>query len=124
LTRHAVLGATAVLFVCSAHPAFAARMIPRPGAGSCREAVNGLISLLDAGNDDTPLYRDTYHVVVDTCGPVARAPLPQVPPREPPGRETSHNLAAALLDLIEDGKISSSAFVKARVDFAAVCRPW
>jgi len=115
--------AAAVLFVCSAHPAFAARMIPRPGAGSCREAVNGLISLLDAGADNTPLYRDTYHVVVDTCGPVARAPLPQEPPRELPGRETCHNFAAALLDLIEDGKMSSSAFVKARGDFAAACGP-
>jgi hypothetical protein len=98
-------------------------MTPRPGAGACREAVNGLISLLDAGNDDTQLYRDTYHVVVDICGPVVRAPLPQEPLRELPSRETCRNLAAALLDLIEDGKMSSSAFVKARGDFAAACRP-
>jgi len=114
-----MIGAAAVLFVCLGHLALAAKMTPRPGAGACREAVNGLMSLLDAGSDNTPLYRDTYNVVVKTCGPASAPPLAA----EPKGREHCHELAAALVDLIEDGKMASGAFVKARGDFATACGP-
>ena len=41
----------------------------RPGERSCREAVNGLISMLAARTDNTALYHDTYVTVVETCGP-------------------------------------------------------
>jgi hypothetical protein len=109
----------AIAFITATNPSLAAKGPPRPGAAACREAVNGLISLLDAKADDTALYRDTYGVVVDTCGPAA--PTPQ--PAQPPGRDACHDLAAALVDLIEDGKMLSSAFVKARGDFAVACRP-
>lgn len=93
---------------------------PRASESSCREAANGLISLLDAKTDNTALYRDTYNVVVNTCGPIAQAPQPTQPPRS---RDACHDLAAALVDLIEDGKMNTNAFVKARGDFAAACRP-
>lgn len=97
---------------------------PRASESSCREAANGLISLLDAKTDtktdNTALYRDTYNVVVNTCGPIAQARQPTQPPRS---RDACHDLAAALVDLIEDGKMNTNAFVKARGDFAAACRP-
>lgn len=95
---------------------------PRPSEKSCREAVNGLISLLDAKNDNTTLYRDTFAVVVNTCGPAATKTEPK-PAALPPGRVACHDLAAALVDLIEDGKMNSAPFVKARGDFALACPP-
>jgi hypothetical protein len=108
-----------VLSVGSFHHAVAAKMTPRASAAACREAVNGLISLLDAGSDGTELYRDTYRVVVDTCGPIAKSP----PPVEPRGRDACHDLALALVNLIEDEKMYGSAFIKARGVFAGACAP-
>ncbi len=109
----------AAVFVCLT-PAQAAPQ--RAGEGSCRQAVNGLISLIDGKTDDTALYRDTYAVVVNGCGPSApkAGATPKAPP---PGRDACHDLAAALVDLIEDGKMNSPAFVTARGDFAAACPP-
>ena len=71
---------------------------------SCREAANGLISLLDAGKDDGALYRHTYAVVVTTCGPASPTPRPAAPP-SPVGRAQCSGLAAAMVDLIEDDKM-------------------
>jgi hypothetical protein len=62
-------------------PSFAAKIAARSGEKACRGAVNGLISLLDANTDGTPLYRDTFALVVNTCGPLAPAPNPKDPPR-------------------------------------------
>jgi hypothetical protein len=115
-------GFAALLLLCSARAALAANAPPRAGAGPCREAVNGLISLLDSKADGTALYRDTYGVVVDACGPLAPAPQ-RPPPTSTPSRDACHDLAAALIDLIEDDKLNTRAFVKARGDFAAACRP-
>jgi hypothetical protein len=95
-------------------------MTPRSSEKSCREAVNGLVSLIDAKTDAAALYRDTYAVVVNTCGPVTTAPATSTPPRS---RDACHDLAAALVDLIEDGKMNTAPFVKARGDFALACAP-
>jgi hypothetical protein len=108
----------------------APKAAPRASEGSCRQAVNGLISLLDAKTDsnadsktdNTLLYRDTYAVVVNTCGPPAPNAKPE-PGASPPGGVACHDLAAALVDLIEDGKMNTATFVKARGDFAVVCAP-
>jgi hypothetical protein len=107
------------IVVCRALPCGAA---PRASEASCRQAVNGLISLLDANNDNTALYRDTYAVVVDTCGLSAAKAQPK-PGAAPPARDGCHDLAAALVDLIEDGKMNTAAFAKARADFAQACPP-
>jgi hypothetical protein len=111
------LSALAVILFCGALPADAA---PRASEASCRQAVNGLISLLDAKTDNTPLYRDTYAVVVNSCG--AASP-PSKTTARPASRDACHDLAAALVDLIEDGKMNTAAFAKARADFAAACGP-
>src|SRR5271165_4121559 len=74
----------------------------RPGEKACREAVNGLVSMLDAKTDDSANYRDTYVAVVDTCGPVATKVRPKTTPAT---RDACHDLAAAMVDLIEDGKM-------------------
>ena len=87
-----------------------------------REAVNGLVSMLDAKTDNTANYRDTYAVVVDTCGPVATKAKPKATPA-PASRDACHDLAAAMVDLIEDGKMDTAAFVTARNEFAATCPP-
>lgn len=87
---------------------------------SCREAANGLISLLDSGQDNTPLYRDTYGVVVNTCGPAGHS---QKPPQSTQSRAACDDLAAAMVDLIEDDKMDSAAFVDARDSFARTCAP-
>jgi hypothetical protein len=108
----------------------APKAAPRASEGSCRQAVNGLISLLDAKTDsnadaktdNTPLYRDTYAVVVNTCGPPAPNAKPE-PGALAPGGVPCHDLAAALVDLIDDGKMNTATFVKARGDFAVVCAP-
>jgi hypothetical protein len=118
-----VAAALAAAVFVFASPVFAApKAAPRASEGSCRQAVNGLISLIDAKTDNTPLYRDTYAVVVNTCGP----PAPNAGSKlgaPPPGRDACHDLAAALVDLIEDGKMNTAAFVKARGDFAVACAP-
>lgn len=93
---------------------------PRASEASCRQAVNGLISLLDAKTDNTPLYRDTYAVVVNSCGPPSHPAKTTAPP---PSRDACRDLAAALVDLIEDGNMNTAAFVKARGDFAVACGP-
>ena len=106
-----------------ASPAFAAQ---RPGPGPCREAVNGLVSLLDGKMDDTALYRDTFAVVVNTCGPVAAAFAPakaQPAAPSPSGRAACHDLAVAMTDIIEDDKMNTTAFVKARAAFGQSCAP-
>ncbi|MGA8651190.1 MAG: hypothetical protein WB677_11300 [Xanthobacteraceae bacterium] len=141
-SRHHVLSATffAAALVFAPLPSSATKMVPRSGEKSCREAVNGLITLLDAKTDNTALYRDTYGIVVNTCGLVSPAPKPKDPPLEhdpekwkpvfredhapaKSHRDACHDLAAALVDLIEDGKLNTAAFVKARDDVALACPP-
>jgi hypothetical protein len=56
----------AAALVIAPLPSFAAKMAARSGEKPCREALNGLISLLDANTDNTALYRDTFAVVVNT----------------------------------------------------------
>jgi hypothetical protein len=121
-------------------PSFAAKMAARSGEKSCREAINGLISLLDANSDNTALYRDTFAVVVNTCGPGSPPPKAKDPPLEhdpekwkpafqedhaPPKSQRAgcHDLAAAMVDLIEDEKLNTAAFAKARDAFAQTCPP-
>lgn len=117
-----------ILLVAAAVPAAIVLTTPRSPAAepsseaSCREAANGLVSLLDAKQDDTALYRDTYAVVVKTCGPAATSAQPEAPP-SPPGRSKCHDLAAGMVDLIEDDRMGSPAFAKARDTFAAACAP-
>jgi hypothetical protein len=108
------------IVVFSSLPSAATKMTPRSSEQSCRQAVNGLISMIDAKTDNIALYRDTFGIVVNTCGPVATAPAPSAPP---PGRDACHDLAVALVDLIEDGKMNTAAFVKARGDVALACAP-
>jgi hypothetical protein len=93
---------------------------PRASSASCRQAANGLISLLDAGKDNSSLYRGTYNVVVNTCGPVAPALQPPAPP---PDRSVCRDLAAAMVNIIEDEKMDSAEFATARDRFAVACAP-
>jgi hypothetical protein len=76
--------------------------------------------MLDAKSDDTANYRATYAAVVETCGPAASAAKQKAPSAN---REICHDLAAALVDLIEDEKMNTPAFVKARTSFAETCPP-
>ena len=110
----------AAALVIAPLPSFAAKMVARSGEKPCREAINGLISLIDANTDNSALYRDTFAVVVNTCGLIAPAPKPKNPP---PSRAGCHDLAAAMVDLIEDEKLNTGDFVKARNAFAQTCPP-
>ena len=121
--RHAIL-APAALAAAGLMAAALAQAAPqsaqRPGDKACREAANGLVSMLDARLDDTATYRATYAAVVETCGPASPAKRPKAPP---PDRDACHDLAAALVDIIEDGKMNTPAFVQARTSFAQACKP-
>jgi hypothetical protein len=120
MTQHKLLAVVASLAVATvASPAFAA---PRSGAGPCREAVNGLVSLLDGKMDNTALYRDTFATVVNTCGPATPTPA-SAPSQSAPDRAACHDLATAMTDIIEDDKMNTQAFVKARSAFAQSCAP-
>lgn len=110
----------AAALVIAPLPSSAAKMVARSGEKPCREAINGLISLLDANPDNTALYRDTFAVVVNTCGPATPVPKSKDPP---PNRTGCHDLAAAMVDLIEDDKLNTAAFAKARGAFARACAP-
>ncbi len=119
------LGNWALSLLAVATPALictAATAGPVSTPASCRQAANGLISLLDAGKDSEALYRDTYAVVVNTCGPATTAPRP-VAPSTPPDRARCRELAAAVVDLIEDDRMDSAEFAQTRDHFAIGCGP-
>ena len=110
----------AAALLVAPHASFAAKMAARSDEKPCRDAINGLISLIDANTDNSALYRDTFAVVVNTCGLIALAPKPKNPP---PSRAGCHDLAGAMVDLIEDEKLNTGDFVKARNAFAQTCPP-
>jgi hypothetical protein len=113
----------AIAAATSALPAFAAQ---RASPASCHQAVNGLISLLDGKMHNGALYRETFAVVVDTCGPAspaAPAPAASSQPAAPSGRAACDDLASTMNDLIEDDKMNTAGFVKARTAFAQSCAP-
>jgi hypothetical protein len=113
--RQLYLAAAAVLTIAATTGASAAQ---RSSPASCHEAVNGLVSLLDGKMDNTALYRETFATVVNTCGPAAPAQ-----PAAAPDRSTCDALATAMTDLIEDDKMNTADFVKARTAFAQSCAP-
>jgi hypothetical protein len=100
--------AFAIAATTCASPAFAAqRPGPDPGPGPCHEAVNGLVSLLDGKMDNTALYRDTFAVVVNTCGPATPAlvsPQQAAPQSSLSGRAACHDLAVAMTDILYRGR--------------------
>jgi hypothetical protein len=119
--RQLYLIAAAIMAMAAATGAFAAQ---RSSAASCREAMNGLVSLLDGKMDNTALYHETFSTVVKTCGPAA--PVASVAPAQPAAasdRSACDNLAAAMTDLIEDDKMNTPDFIKTRTDFARSCAP-
>ena len=114
-----VTAAALMLTAISAGSAIAA---PRASAASCHQAVNGLISLLDGKMDNTALYRETFATVVNTCGPAAPTPAPAAPAASS-DRAACDDLANAMTDLIEDEKMDTADFVKARTAFGQTCAP-
>ncbi len=110
----------AVVFACTPLASAAPKANQRTGEKPCREGMLGIVSMLDAKTDDSADYRQTYSAIVETCGPVAPAPKPKEPP---PSRAGCRDLAMAMVDLVEDGKMNTKAFVKARDDFALACPP-
>lgn len=124
--RQLYLAATAVMTIAATTSAFAAQRTspgssPGSSPASCHEAVNGLVSLLDGKMDNTALYRETFATVVNTCGPAAPAQPAQ--PAAAPDRSACDDLATAMTDLIEDDKMNTADFVKARTAFAQSCAP-
>src|SRR5262245_43871483 len=89
LMQHRFARVTAVwllaALVIAPLPSLAAKMAARSGEKPCREAINGLISILDVNTDNTALYRDTFAVVVTTCGPAT----PVLKPKDPPPSRTA-----------------------------------
>jgi len=92
----------------------------RASPASCHQAVNGLVSLLDGKMDNTALYRETFATVVNSCGPAAPA---LASPQSAPDRVHCDDLASSMTDLIEDDKMNTPEFVKARSAFAQSCAP-
>lgn len=110
--------AISLLAAATAQPALAAQ---RASPASCHQAVNGLVSLLDGKMDNTALYRETFATVVNSCGPAAQAAPAQ--PAANSNRAACDDLATAMTDLIEDDKMNTPDFVKARTAFAQSCAP-
>jgi hypothetical protein len=119
--RQSYLVAAATFMLAAATSTVPARAAQRSAPGPCREAVNGLISLLDGKTDNGALYRETFATVVNTCGPAAPAAPAQ--PAASSDRSGGDDLATAMTDLIEDDKMNTAAFVKARGAFAQSCAP-
>jgi hypothetical protein len=140
--RHNLISAAVVAAAVFAW-AFLASAAPksnqRTGEKPCREGMLGIVSMLDAKTDNSDDYRHTYAAIVETCGPPSmvrksggrfsdkamlqqNAPPPK-PKDPPPSRAGCRDLAMAMVDLIEDGKMNTKAFVTARDDFAETCPP-
>jgi hypothetical protein len=107
----------AAIFVCAAQVAIA-QPAQRSGVGPCRQAALIILGMLDAKEDDTADYRHAYDGLTQTCGP---AGMPSAQPPSP--REECVKLAVAVLDVIEENKINTQAFVHARTRFAMSCAP-
>jgi hypothetical protein len=114
------LAVVAAIFACTSLASAAPKSNQRTGEKPCREGLLGIVSMLDAKTDNSDDYRHTFSAIVETCGPVAPAPKPKEPP---PSRAGCRDLAMAMVDLIEDGKMNTKAFVKARDAFAETCPP-
>ena len=112
-----VAAAIFLLAAAIAPPTLAAQ---RASPASCHQAVNGLVSLLDGKMDNTALYRETFATVVNSCGPAAPA---LASPQWAPDRVHCDDLASSMTDLIEDDKMNTPEFVKARSAFAQSCAP-
>lgn len=92
----------------------------RSGAGPCRQGALALIAMLDDKDDRSAAYRHAYTAVVETCGPASK---PAAPPAAVAERAACRDLALALLDLIEENKLNTQAFARARARFAKACAP-
>jgi hypothetical protein len=81
--------------------------------------VLGLIAKLDAGEQATADFKRTARDVVETCGPTT------VHPGAPAAVEQTscRQQALAMLDTIEDGKMSTRAFTRIKTAFAKSCAP-
>ena len=113
----AMAALVAAIFVCAAL-APATAQDKRSGVGPCRQGALSLIGMLDGGEDNTADYRHAFEGVVQTCGP---AGMPSAQP--PSARADCPKLARAMLDAIEENKISTQGFVHARTRFAMSCAP-
>ena len=105
----------ALLAATLAAPALAQK---RTGAAPCRQGALALMSMLDGKDDKSADYKHAFEAVTQTCGPVAKARDITPSPRASCGK-----LALAVLDAIEEGKINTPVFVRARDIFAASCAP-
>ena len=114
------LAAVAAVFAGMCLASAAPKSNQRTGEKPCREGLLGIVSMLDAKTDNSDDYRHTFSAIVETCGPIAPAPKSKEPP---PNRAGCRDLAMAMVDLIEDGKMNTKAFVEARDRFTQVCPP-
>jgi hypothetical protein len=123
MRRHQLIFLAAVaaaVFTCTCLASAAPKSNQRTREKPCREGLLGIVSMLDAKTDNSDDYRRTFSAIVETCGPVAPAPKSKEPP---PNRAGCRDLAMAMVDLIEDGKMNTKAFVEARDRFAQACPP-
>ena len=110
------IAAAAAMLLIFAAPALAQQK--RSGSAPCRQGALALMSMLDSKDDKSADYRHAFEAVTQTCGPVAKAREMTASPRASCGK-----LALAVLDAIEEGKINTPVFVRARDVFAASCAP-
>ncbi len=90
----------------------------RSGSAPCRQGALALISMLDGKDDKSADYKHAFEAVTQTCGPATKSRDITAAPRASCGK-----LALAVLDAIEEGKINTPVFVRARDVFAASCPP-
>ena len=90
----------------------------RTGTAPCRQGALALIAMLDGKDDKSADYKHAFAAVTQSCGPVAKARDIAPSPRAACGK-----LALAVLDAIEEGRINTPVFVRARDQFAASCAP-
>jgi hypothetical protein len=88
------------------------------GVGPCRVGAQSLIAMLDDKDDTSADYRHVFEAVTRTCGPKLSGARPAAAPRA-----ACRDLALKLHDTIEDGKLTTQAFARAREAFAAACAP-
>ncbi len=95
----------------------------RSGVGPCRIGAQALISMLDDKTDNSADYRHAYDAVTQSCGPASPKKPTSAPAIASAERGSCRDLALKLLDIIEDGKMNTQGFVRARETFAQSCPP-
>jgi hypothetical protein len=89
---------------------------------SCRQGVLAIIHYLDNSEEQSADYTDAARAVIETCGRRTRAVQPDGAVAAG-RRKECRALALKMLDELEEARVNTQVFARARDSFARRCGP-